>query len=124
MRPSFPHVDKRPAKGTARLAVLERIRPTPVSTHTPPVRGIERERKTHEVCVSFDPENITTSAGDVLVITVRSRAELPPAAFLKNPIAVCATLDKSPVPYDCNALNRSSAASLARLGSLRMPWVE
>lgn len=80
--------------------------------------------KTHDVCVSFDPENITTSAGDVLVITVRSLAELPIAAFLKNPIAVSATPDRSRLLYELIALNRSCAASLARFGSLSTPCVE
>ena len=78
-------------------------------------------RQTHDVWVSLDPENMTTSAGDVLVRIVRSRAEFPIVAFLKKPIAVDATPDRSPFPYELIALNRSRAASLPRLGSLRMP---
>jgi hypothetical protein len=54
--------------------------------------------RTYDVWVSFDPENITTSAGEVLVAMVLSRAVSPTAAFLKNPNAVEATLPKSPFP--------------------------
>lgn len=82
------------------------------------------EGNSHDVCVSLEPENITTSAGEVLVNTVRWRAESPLVAFLKKPIAVCAMLPRSPRPYESIAVKRSSAASLARLGSLRVPWVE
>lgn len=71
--------------------------------------------------MSFDPENMTTSPGDVLVITVRCRAEFPMLAFLKNPMAVVAIPDKSRWLYESITLNRSRAASLARLGSLRTP---
>lgn len=74
--------------------------------------------------MSLDPENITTSAGEVLVVMVRSRADSPMTAFLMNPMAVEATPEKSPCPYEVNALNKSWAASLARLGSLRTPCVE
>lgn len=64
-----------------------------------------------------------TSAGDVLVTNVRCRAELPIVAFLKNPIAVVAIDDKSRWPYELITLNRSRAASLARFGSFRMPYL-
>jgi hypothetical protein len=64
---------------------------------------------------------MTTSAGDVLVTTVRWRAESPFAAFLRNPIAVMATPLRSPFWYEPRALNRSCAASLARFGSFKMP---
>lgn len=67
---------------------------------------------------------MTTSAGEVFVMTVLCRAELPMAAFLKNPIAVDAIPDRSPFPYEFSALKRSWAASLARLGSFRIPCVE
>lgn len=74
--------------------------------------------------MSLDPENMTTSAGDVFVITVRCRAESPIAAFLKNPMAVCAMPLRSPLPYALIALKRSVAASFAKLGSFRIPCVE
>ena len=76
----------------------------------------------YEVCVSLDPENIITSAGEVFVIILLSRAESPMEAFLKNPIAVCATPPRSPFPYAVNALKRSWAASLARFGSFSTPY--
>lgn len=75
----------------------------------------------YEVCVSFEPENMVTSAGEVLVIILLSRAESPMEAFLKNPIAVWATPPKSPFPYAVKALKRSWAASLARFGSFSTP---
>lgn len=56
------------------------------------------DRATYEVWVSLEPENMTTSAGEVFVMTVRWRAVSPLAAFLKKPIAVCATLLRSPLP--------------------------
>jgi hypothetical protein len=65
-----------------------------------------------------------TSAGEVLVISVRSRAEPPIVAFLRNPIAVDATPPKSPLPYAVNALKRSWAASLARFGSFKTPYAD
>lgn len=61
------------------------------------MNGVKSDRfGTYEVCVSFEPENMTTSAGEVFVRTVRSRAESPRAAFLKKPMAVWATPPRSP----------------------------
>jgi hypothetical protein len=82
----------------------------------------EGKKKSYEVCVSFEPENMITSAGDVLVIRVLSRAVPELVTFLKSPMAVVVTPPISPLLYESNALNRSSAASLARLGSFKTPY--
>ena len=70
----------------------------------------------------MDPENITTSAGDVFVRTVFSLAELPIVTFLNNPTAVDAIPEMSPLSYERSALNNPCAASLARLGSFKTPY--
>lgn len=95
--------------------------PWKVSALSDALAMLSEIQNTHDVCVSFDPENIITSAGDVLVITVRCRAELPMEAFLKNPMAVVAIADRSPRLYELTTLKRSCAASLARLGSFNIP---
>jgi hypothetical protein len=81
---------------------LEGIRPRKRLDKT-----ISRREETYDVCESFDPENMVTSAGDVLVMRLRSRAEPPMVAFLKKPIAVVATPPKSPFSYALKALKRS-----------------
>lgn len=53
---------------------------------------------TYEVCVSFEPENMITSAGAVRVASVFCRAESLTVTFLKRPIAVVATERMSPFP--------------------------
>lgn len=54
-------------------------------------------KSTYEVCVSLEPDHITTSAGDVLVWRAFSYPASPLVAFLKKPIAVLAIPDMSPL---------------------------
>lgn len=83
----------------------------------------DEEGKTYEVWVSLLPLHMMTSAGLVLVWRALSVLSSPRVAFLNRPMAVLATLPRSPLLYADTIPNSPCPASFARLGSLSTPLV-